>query len=63
MTADAAIRWLAAMKAAGRAKTDADCAAQLGVTPAGILKMKKAGTTRSTALAMAALLHGLEPYE
>ncbi len=55
--------WLAAMKAAGLARSDAACARLLGITPRALLDIKKAGTAdRRTALACTALLHELGPY-
>lgn len=62
MTPQAFNVWLAEMKLAGLAKSDAAAARRLGVTPTGLLGMKKNGTDRRTALACAALLAGLEPY-
>ena len=58
--------WLAAMKAAGLARSDADCARLLGVSPHTVVHMKREGVTGATAartaLACRALLHRLEPY-
>jgi hypothetical protein len=54
--------WLAAMKGAGLARSDAECGRLLGVSTITILKMKSNGTDRRTALACAALLAGLAPY-
>ena len=54
--------WLAAMKAAGLAKSDAHCGRLLGVSPNSIVTIKKIGADRRTALACAALLAGIEPY-
>lgn len=62
MTAEAFTNWLAAMKAAGLAVTDQDCANLLGWTRHGVIKAKKTGSTHTTALACAALLNGLAPY-
>lgn len=62
MTAEDFNAWLAAMKAAGLARSDADCAKLLGRTPHAIVKMKRRGAGRVTALACRALLDGLEPY-
>jgi hypothetical protein len=55
--------WLAAMKAAGRADTDADCAVALDVSRNTIVTLKRNGADRRTALACAALLAGLEAFE
>ncbi|MAZ17906.1 MAG: hypothetical protein CL535_16450 [Ahrensia sp.] len=62
MTPTAFLEWLAAMRAAGLARSDKDCAELLGVTPTGLLRMKKKGTTRQTALACRALYHNMEPW-
>lgn len=42
--------------------SDAECARLLGISANGLLKMKKQGTTRQTALACRALLHRMTPY-
>lgn len=64
MTADAFIRWLAEMKAAGLARSDAECARLLGVSANAVVGMKKNGTSdKRTDLACRALLHRMEPYE
>lgn len=55
--------WLAEMKSAGLARSEAECARLLGITPNGLLHIKRSGADRRTALAMRALLHRLEPYE
>jgi hypothetical protein len=62
MTAEAFIRWLAAMKAADLAKSDAACAKLLGLSPNWIVKLKKNGADVRMALACQALLQKLEPY-
>jgi len=54
--------WLAAMKAAGLARSDAECARQLGISANSVVKMKRRGTDLRTALACRALLHRLEPW-
>lgn len=54
--------WLADMKSAGLARSDAECARLLGISANGLLKMKKQGTDKRTALACRALLHRMEPY-
>lgn len=56
-------QWLADMKAAGLARSDAACARLLGVHVNSIVLMKRNGADRRTALACRALLHRLEPYE
>ena len=62
MSPAAFINWLAAMKAAGMAKSDAQCARALGVSANSVVDMKKRGADLRTALACRALLHRLEPY-
>lgn len=63
MTPAAFSAWLAAMKAAGLARSDAECARLLGVHPNSIVLMKRQGADLRTALACRALLHRLEAYE
>lgn len=55
-------QWLADMKSAGLARSDADCAKLLGISANGLVKRKKQGANLETALACRALLHRLEPY-
>jgi|GEM_PF-2556605 len=62
MNASTFTAWLADMKSAGLARSDAECARLLGISANGLLKMKKQGTTRQTALACRALLHRMTPY-
>ena len=62
MTAEAFARWLASMKAANLARSDADCAGLLGVSANSVVQMKQRGADTRTALACRALLHRLEPY-
>jgi len=62
MTPSAFITWLAEMKSAGLARSDAACARLLGVSANGLLLMKRNGCDRRTALACRALLNRLEPY-
>lgn len=63
MSPDAFIRWLAEMKAAGLARSDAECARLLGVSANAVVAMKKNGTSdRRTDLSCRALLHRMEPY-
>lgn len=62
MPAESFIAWLAAMRNAGLARSDAECARLLGISANGLLKRKKQGAGVETALACAALLAGLPPY-
>lgn len=62
MTADQFSRWLADMKAAGLARSDAKCAELLGISANSVVTMKKNGADLRTALACRALLHRMEPY-
>lgn len=62
MTADQFTKWLAEMKSAGLARSDAKCAELLGVSANSVVTMKKNGADLRTALACRALLHRLEPY-
>lgn len=62
MTSEVFTAWLADMKSAGFARSDAECARQLGISANGLLKMKKQGADRRTALACRALLHLMKPY-
>lgn len=55
--------WLDAMRAAGLAKSDAECGRLLDRHPNSIVSMKLRGADRAIALACRALLHRLEPYE
>lgn len=55
-------RWIVEMKMAGLAKSDADCARLLGVSPNAVVSMKHKGTDRRTELACRALLHRMTPY-
>lgn len=62
MTPEQFTRWLADMKSAGLARSDAECARLLGVSANAVVAMKKNGADRRTALACRALLHRMEPY-
>lgn len=62
MTPEAFTNWLAEMKSAGLARSDAVCARLLGVSANSVVTMKKNGADLRTALACRALLHRLEPY-
>lgn len=62
MTPEAFINWLASMKEAGLARSDAAAARLLGISANAVVAMKRKGTDRRTALACRALLHRLEPW-
>lgn len=62
MTAEAFIRWLADMKSAGLARSDAECGRLLDISADTIVRMKRDGADRRTALACRALLHRMTPY-
>lgn len=62
MTPEAFQTWLANMKSAGLARSDAECGRLLGVSVNGVVYMKKHGSDRRTALACRALLHRMTPY-
>jgi len=62
MTADQFKAWLAEMKSAGLARSDAECARLLGRSDETMLKYKREGTDRTVALACRALLHRMKPY-
>lgn len=62
MTPEQFTDWLAAMKAAGLARSDAKCAELLGISANSVVKMKRRGADRRTALACRALIHRLEPW-
>lgn len=62
MTATAFNAWLADMKSAGLARSDAECARLLGVSANTVVSLKRDGADMRTALACRALLHRLEPY-
>jgi DNA-binding CsgD family transcriptional regulator len=63
MTAAQFTKWLAEMKSAGLARSDAECARMLGVSANSVVAMKKNGADLRTALACRALLHRMIPYE
>lgn len=54
--------WLADMKSAGLARSDAECARLLGKSDDTVVSYKRKGTDRTVALACRALLHRMEPY-
>lgn len=62
MTAEDFLCWLADMKMAGIARTDAECARMLGKTDDTIIAYKRKGTDLTVALACRALLIGAKPY-
>jgi len=62
MTGADFINWLAEMKSAGLARSDAECARMLGKTDDTVVSYKKKGTDKTVALACRALLHRLQPY-
>ena len=62
MTPVAFTAWLADMKSAGLARSDAECARLLGISANSVVAMKQRGADTRTALACRALLHRLEPY-
>jgi hypothetical protein len=62
MSAPSFCRWLADMKSAGLARSDAECARLLGISANSVVSLKKNGADTRTALACRALLHRLEPY-
>lgn len=61
MTAASFNAWLAEMKSAGLARSDAECARLLGVSANTIVTWKANGAGPVAALACRALLHRLEP--
>lgn len=62
MTASSFKSWLAAMKAAGLARSDAAAARLLGVSANSVVKMKARGADLRTALACRALIEQMEPW-
>lgn len=62
MNADAFARWLVAMKEERRARSAAECAWLLGLTPKAVSQMKRRGCDQRTAIACSGLLQGLKPY-
>jgi DNA-binding Xre family transcriptional regulator len=63
MTPDAFRQWLAAMKAAGLARNERDCADALGITERTLSRIKVAGSDKRTALACNALIHRIGEYD
>jgi hypothetical protein len=62
MTADEVSRWIDTVKERGLASTEAEVAALIGKSDDTLLKMKKRGADRTTALACNAALMGLTPF-
>jgi hypothetical protein len=62
LTPEQFTKWLAEMKSAGLARSDAECARLLGKSDDTIVSYKRKGADRTVALACRALLHRLEPY-
>jgi DNA-binding CsgD family transcriptional regulator len=62
MTPTSFTNWLADMKSAGLARSDAAAARLLGVSANTVVSLKREGADTRTALACRALLHRLEPY-
>lgn len=62
MTSEDFTKWLADMKSAGLARSDAACARLLGISANSVVTMKQRGADIRTSLACSALLHRLEPY-
>ena len=61
MTSDAFKRWLADMKSAGLAKSDADCARLLGYCD--VVIQKRNGGDQRFAMVCIAALHRMQAYE
>ena len=66
MTPTSFKNWLSAMREAGVARSDAECARLLGISANSLLKFKTEGvsgaTETRTALAMAALGNQVKPW-
>lgn len=62
MTPESFTAWLADMKSAGLARSDAECGRLLDISADTVVRLKRDGADRRTALACRALLHGMEPY-
>lgn len=50
------------MKAAGLARSDAECGRMLGISADTVVRLKSAGADQRTALACRALFHRLDPW-
>lgn len=62
MTPEAFAAWLAAMKAAGLARTDIAAGRIIGKSPDTVVRLKQKGADRTIAMACAAALKNLQPY-
>lgn len=62
MTPEAFTQWLADMKLAGLARSDAECARLLKRSANQVVTYKRKGGDHVLALACRALLHRLDPY-
>lgn len=62
MTGPEFIAWLAEMKDAGLARSDAEAGRQLGKSADRIVAYKRDGADQTIALACTALLHRMRPY-
>ena len=62
MTPEQFCDWLAEMKAAGLARSDAAAARLLGISANAVVGRKRNGASREVALACRALFHRLEPW-
>ena len=62
MTAHQFQQWLAAMKTAGLARSDAECGRLLGISANSVVTMKRRGCDLRTALACRALYHRLSAW-
>jgi len=63
MTPEQFKHWLAAVKASGQAKSDADAAKLIGVHANSLLRYKISGADKTIALACRAVFHKLGPYD
>lgn len=63
MTGKAFMRWLDAMRDAGRIMYDVDAAKLMDISHNTLVTYKRHGTDIRVALACAALLKGIKPYK
>jgi len=63
VTADAFAQWLDDTQSSGRARSNSECARLLGVARDTVERWRAGGCDQRTALACAALLAGLAPYQ
>ena len=63
MTGEQFCGWLEEMRRRFRAGSDAQAARLLGVDKGTVLRWKREGCDRRTALACQALVHWMEPYQ